>query len=112
VEPGATVYTDALRSYVGLADEYVHGIIDHAISYVDGRVHTNCMENFWSLLKRTIGGTYVAVSPAHLDAYLDEQAMRFNARKTDDSARFVQLMTGTPGRRVMYKDLIGAKNDE
>lgn len=107
VEPGTTVYTDALKSYDGLDAEYAHAVIDHAIAYVNGRVHTNCMENFWSLLKRTLGGTYVAVSPAHLDRYLDEQTLRFNSRKGDDSARFVQVMKKTPGRRLTYKKLIG-----
>ncbi len=105
VEPGATVYTDALRSYAGLGDEYVHAVIDHAIAYVDGRVHTNCMENFWALLKRSLSGTYVAVSPVHLDRYLDEQTMRFNTRKGKDSERFERVMGATPGRRVTYDQL-------
>jgi len=110
VEPGSAVYTDALKSYEGLGDQYVHEIIDHAIEYVRGKVHTNTMENFWSLLKRMLLGTYVAVSPMHLDAYLDEQTMRFKARETDDAGRFVQVMGNVPGRRVTYKSLIGQRN--
>lgn len=106
VEVGSHVYTDALRSYEQIKG-YVHSVIDHAVAYVDGRVHTNSMENFWSCLKRTIGGTYVCVSPEHLDRYLDEQTMRFNARKENDSTRFEQVMRGAPGRRITYKTLIG-----
>jgi len=105
VEPGATVYTDALSSYVGLHDDYIHGIIDHAVKYVDGRVHTNTMENFWALLKRALMGTYVSVAPEHLDAYLDEQVERFNSRKLDDSERFVRVMGRVLGRRLTWVEL-------
>jgi transposase-like protein len=76
VETGAALYTDALSSYDGLANEYAHQVIDHAAKYVDGRVHTNGLENFWSLLKRGISGTYVSVEPFHLYRYLDEQMFR------------------------------------
>jgi len=78
---GSEVHTDALPSYNGLAEEYTHNVIDHAEAYVRGHVHTNGLENFWSLLKRTIRGTYVSVEPFHLFRYLDEQAFRFNERK-------------------------------
>ncbi|QNN22262.1 IS1595 family transposase [Planctomycetales bacterium ZRK34] len=105
VEPGSAVYTDALKSYEGLSDDYVHAVVDHAVEYVNGRVHTNCMENFWSLLKRALMGTYVAVRPEHLDAYLDEQMMRFNARNGDDAGRFRQVMGNVSGRRVTYREL-------
>ena len=82
VEAGATLYTDALRSYDRMGERgYVHNVIDHAEAYVDGEVHTNGLENFWSLLKRAIKGTYVSVEPFHLFRYLDEQAFRFNNRK-------------------------------
>ena len=81
VEAGSALYTDALLSYEGLAGEYAHKVVDHAVQYVDGKVHTNSMENFWSLLKRMISGTYVSVEPYHLHRYLDEQALRFNERK-------------------------------
>jgi transposase-like protein len=73
VEAGAALYTDALLSYDGLAGDYAHQVIDHAAQYVDGRVHTNGLENFWSLLKRGISGTYVSVEPFHLFRYLDER---------------------------------------
>lgn len=105
VQPGETVYTDALKSYLGLDLFYVHKMIDHAKSYVEGRVHTNGLENFWSLLKRAIRGTYVWVSPEHLQAYLDEQARRFNRRKMTDGERFIDVIKDVVGRRIMYKTL-------
>ena len=89
VEAGSALYIDALRSYSGLDGEYVHKVIDHAVAYVDGRIHTNGLENFWSLLKRGINGTYVSIEPFHLFRYLDEQSFRYNNRKTmDDQGRF------------------------
>ena len=106
VEPGTSVYTDALASYQGLSDDYLHAVIDHAIAYVDGRVHTNTMENFWSLLKRSLMGTYVAVRPEHLDAYLDEQVERFNARKLDDGGRFQRVIGRVLGRRLTWAELV------
>ena len=106
VEPGAFVYTDALKSYLGLGDAYTHETIDHAVAFVDGHVHTNSVENFWSLLKRTLKGTYVSVDPAHLDAYLDEQAFRFNERGDSDGGRFRKVASSVAGRRLTYKDLI------
>jgi hypothetical protein len=87
VEQGASIYTDALKSYLGRSDAYDHQTIDHAIEFVNGRAHTNNVENFWSLLKRTLKGTYVSFDPAHLDAYLDEQAFRFNEREHNDGIR-------------------------
>ncbi len=107
VDPGSAVYTDTLSSYVGLHDSYVHKMIDHAIEYVRGEVHTNCMENFWSLLKRSLAGTYVAVAPDHLDAYLDEQVERFNARKLDDGGRFQRVMGRVLGCRLTWSQLVG-----
>lgn len=107
VSPGAEVFTDSLRSYKGLEADYIHKVIDHAESYADGKIHTNGLENFWSLLKRGIKGTYVSVEPFHLFRYLDEQAYRFNNRKADDLMRFVQMVRGIVGRRVMYQTLIG-----
>jgi transposase-like protein len=85
VEAGAALYTDALLSYEGLEGDYAHQVIDHAVKYVDGKVHTNGLENFWSLLKRGINGTYVSVEPFHLFRYLDEQAYRYNNRATPDN---------------------------
>lgn len=107
VAPGAEVFTDSLPSYKGLAVEYIHKVIDHAESYAEGKIHTNGLENFWSLLKRGIKGTYVSVEPFHLFRYLDEQAYRFNTRKLDDGLRFLRAAHGIIGRRVMYRQLIG-----
>ncbi len=76
VEAGSALYSDALKSYDGL-DEYQHQVVDHAVAYVDGNVHTNNCENFWSLLKRSVKGTYVSVEPFHLFRYIDEQAIRY-----------------------------------
>jgi transposase-like protein len=107
VEAGATLNTDAHFSYQGLGRDYVHKVIDHAEAYVDGTVHTNGVENFWSLLKRTLKGTYVSVEAFHLFRYLDEQALRFNTRKSTDSARFTDLLTRVTGRRLTYRGLTG-----
>ena len=107
VAQGSEVHTDALRSYNGLSDEYVHNVIDHAVAYVRGNVHTNGVENFWSLLKRTIKGTYVSVEPFHLFRYLDEQAFRFNERKGTDAERFLKGIIGVIGKRLQYMKLIG-----
>ena len=104
---GSDVHTDALKSYEGLADEYTHEVVDHAQTYARGKVHTNSLENFWSLLKRTIKGTYVSVEPFHLFRYLDEQAFRFNERKDNDQGRFLKAIAGIVGRRLTYKALIG-----
>jgi len=81
VEAGAALYSDELKSYDGLEGEYAHKVINHAVAYVDGKIHTNTLENFWSLLKRGLHGTYVSVEPFHLFRYLDEQAFRYNNRK-------------------------------
>ncbi len=108
IAPGTTLYTDALKSYKGLDSEYLHQVIDHAVEYVRGRVHTNGLENFWSLLKRAIQGTYVAVDPAHLDRYLDEQTFRFNKRKGNDATRFLEVMLSVVGKRLTYRELTSA----
>lgn len=107
VEAGSALYSDALKSYDGLATEYAHKVIDHAVAYVDGRVHTNGLENFWSLLKRGISGTYVSVEPFHLFRYLDEQAFRFNNRKVTDADRFNMALMGIVGKRVTFSTLTG-----
>ncbi len=108
VERGAEMFTDAYRSYIMLRDEYVHEVIDHAESYVRGRVHTNGIENFWSLLKRALKGTYVSVEPFHLFRYVDEQVLRFNTRKVGDGERFAQVAANIIGKRLTYAELIGA----
>ncbi len=110
VEAGAALYTDELASYKGLEAYYAHQVIDHAVAYVDGRVHTNGLENFWSLLKRGINGTYVSVEPFHLFRYLDEQSFRYNNRKLDDSQRFTIAMSHVFGRRVTFNELTGISN--
>ena len=107
VEGGSYIYSDAWRSYNGLSADYVHQVIDHAERYVDGNVHTNGIENFWSLLKRCLKGTYIAVEPFHLFRYLDEQAFRYNERKEDDATRFVKVASSIVGRRLTYEKLIG-----
>jgi transposase-like protein len=107
VELGANVYTDQLRSYDRLIADYAHQVIDHTEAYVQGQVHTNGMENFWSLFKRTLKGTYVSVEPFHLQAYADEQCFRFNQRKTTDFDRFALTMKQIVGRRLTYDQLIG-----
>ncbi len=107
VEDGAKVYTDELRSYENLGVYFEHQFINHAETYVRGEVHTNGMENFWSLLKRAIGGTYVSVEPFHLFRYLDEEAFRFNERDGTDAARFAHTLGSVVGRRLTYQELSG-----
>ena len=108
VTAGAALYTDALLSYEGLASDYAHQVVDHATQYVDGRVHTNGLENFWSLLKRGISGTYVSVEPFHLFRYLDEQMFRFNNRKDiDDAGRFDMVVSQIVGKRLTFAELTG-----
>ena len=106
VAAGSPLYTDALKSYDGL-EEYTHKVIDHAEAYVDGAVHTNRLENFWSLLKRSIGGTYVSVEPFHLFRYLDEQSFRYNERKTTDLERFQKVLACVGGKRLTYDQVRG-----
>jgi len=111
VTAGAALYSDALQSYEGLATEYAHQVVDHATQYVDGRVHTNGLENFWSLLKRGISGTYVSVEPFHLFRYLDEQMFRFNNRKElDDAGRFDLAVRQIVGKRITFAQLTGKPN--
>jgi len=112
VEAGSALYSDALQSYNGLAGEYAHQVIDHAVAYVDGAVHTNTLENFWSLLKRGISGTYVSVEPFHLFRYLDEQAFRYNNRKATDAERFSATVEGIVGRRLTYEQVTGKLHAE
>lgn len=108
VTQGSNVFTDALRSYDDLDADFIHETIDHAESYVRGKVHTNGIENFWSLLKRAIKGTYVSVEPFHLIKYLDEETFRFNTRKVSDGERFDKLTQGITGKRLTYKELTTA----
>jgi transposase-like protein len=107
VSSPAALYTDALMSYRGLEADFVHQVVDHAIEYVNGRVHTNGLENFWSLLKRGINGTYVSIEPFHLFRYLDEQSFRFNNRKLTDAQRFDIAARGMVGKRLSYAEVTG-----
>jgi transposase-like protein len=112
VAAGAELFTDEFGAYKGLESEYEHQIVDHAVRYVDGRVHTNGLENFWSLLKRGLGGTYVAVEPFHLFRYLDEQAFRYNNRatkenKVTDAERFDKAISNIVGKRLTFAQLTG-----
>ena len=111
VTAGTALYSDALMSYEGLATDYAHQVVDHATQYVDGRVHTNGLENFWSLLKRGISGTYVSVEPFHLHRYLDEQMFRYNNRKElDDAGRFDLAVRQIVGKRITFAQLTGKPN--
>jgi transposase-like protein len=112
VEAGAAIFTDELPSYSGLSEEYKHEIINHAVEYVNGNIHTNTMENFWALLKRSLKGTYVSVEPFHLFRYLDEQTFRHNNRlPMSDGDRFSYLVRKIVGKRLTYAELTGKTGD-
>jgi|SRR5579863_9583490 len=113
VEAGAALYSDELLSYDGLATDYAHKVINHAVAYVDGAVHTNTLENFWSLFKRGVHGTYVSIEPFHLARYLDEQAFRYNNRKDlDDGGRFDLAVRQIVGKRLTYAELTGKEQGQ
>lgn len=107
VEAGSALYSDALKSYEGL-DEFQQGVIDHTVQYVNGKIQTNGLENFRSLLKRGISGTYVSVEPFHLFRYLNEQTFRFNNRKLTDGERFSIAVSGVVGKRLTFDHLTGS----
>lgn len=109
VKAGSAIYTDALMSYQGLRDKgFRHQVVDHAEGYVDGRVHTNGLENFWSLLKRGLKGTYISVEPFHLFRYLDEQVFRYNFRGLEhDGLRFEHVASHIIGKRLTYSEVTG-----
>lgn len=112
VADGTSVYTDNFSSYERMPQEYVHKVVDHAVKYVDGRVHTNGLENFWSLTKRALKGTYVAVEPFHLFRYLDEQSWRYNNRATktrpmNDGDRFQLALSQVAGKRLTFAEVTG-----
>lgn len=111
VVPGGTIYTDDTLAYKGMSDEYVHHVINHAYEYVRGHVHTNSIEAFWSLLKRTLRGTYVSARPEHLQRYVEEAVFRFNERKNTDGPRFVKATKGADGKRLTYKTLTARTNE-
>lgn len=108
VEKGAEVFSDEHADNWRMDEEYVYGIVNHLEKYVEGNVHTNGMENFWSLLKRSLNDTYVSVEPFHLFRYVDEQAFRFNNRgPMNDQNRFTYVMRKIVGKRLTYAELIG-----
>jgi transposase-like protein len=105
VEQGSTLYTDKLLSYLGLEGPYDHKVIDHIKGYVDGKISTNQIENFWALMKRALKGTYVSVQPEHLQRYVTEEVYRFNARHDVDGGRFLSVLAQTEGKRLTYAEL-------
>jgi transposase-like protein len=112
VKYGSRVYTDEAIGYDNLHYRFVHDVVNHMETYVNGKVHTNGIENFWSLFKRTLSGTYVAVEPFHLERYIDEQVFRFNNRATKDNPltdadRFIAALAQVAGKRLTYKELTG-----
>ena len=107
VEAGSTVMTDEFPSYRQMSEDYVHEVVNHSREYVKGNIHTNSIENFWSLLKRTIKGTYISVAPEHLQAYVTEQVFRYNEREGNDQQRFVALLESISGKKLTYTQLIG-----
>ena len=107
VSDGSEVFTDTLATYADLSDAYTHEVINHAECYAKGRIHTNGLENFWSLLKRSIKGTYVSVEPFHLFRYLDEQSFRYNERKATDAERFAMVLGRVSGKRLTYAQVRG-----
>jgi transposase-like protein len=116
VKYGSAVYTDQAVGYDNLKNRYIHDTVNHATEYVKGRVHTNGLENFWSLMKRNLAGTYVCVEPFHLDRYLDEQMFRFNNRATkdnplDDADRFLLALSQVSNRRLTYAELTGKSGE-
>ena len=113
IKAGSAIYTDALMSYMGLKQQgFQHQVIDHAEKYVDGQVHTNGMENFWSLVKRGLKGTYISVEPFHLFRYLDEQVYRYNNRGNKfnplhDGDRFEKALSQVAGKRLTFAEVTG-----
>lgn len=118
VEHGSNVYTDEATAYFDLCDKFVHDVVNKVQGYVDGQVHVNSVENFWSCLKRTLKGTYVAVEPFHLQKYVDEQVFRFNNRggktretRVTDAQRFEKALSRLAGKRLTFDELTGKTGD-
>ena len=111
VQAGSAIFSDELKSYAGLAADFRHAVINHAVEYANGTIHTNTMENFWSLVKRQLHGTYISVEPYHLFRYLDEQSFRYNGRKLTDAERFAFALSHAAGRRLTWNRLTG-KDEE
>jgi transposase-like protein len=112
VEAGSAIFSDQHPMYTGLSEDYKHAVINHAVEYVRGNTHTNTIENFWSLFKRGLHGTYISVEPFHLFRYIDEQAFRYNYRTDmNDGERFTTAMSMVTGKRLTYKELTGKTKD-
>lgn len=112
VEAGSVIFSDQHPMYTGLSEDYKHAVINHAVEHVRGNTHTNTIENFWSLFKRGLHGTYISVEPFHLFRYIDEQAFRYNYRKDmHDGERFTTAMSMVTGKRLTYKELTGKTKD-
>src|SRR5437016_14302298 len=114
IDQGSVIYTDELTAYpFAISDDYAHKVVNHLEKYVDGAVHVQGMENFWSLLKRGLTGTYIAVEPFHLFRYVDEQAFRYNHRKDEsgnklnDSQRFELALSQIAGKRLTFAEVTG-----
>ena len=107
VEAGSKLMTDEGYAHPRFSKNFVHDYVNHEVEYVRGNVHCNGVENFWNLLQRTLGGTYVSVEPFHLSAYVDEQAFRFNCRKDNDGQRFLKALHMVPSARLTYATLTG-----
>jgi len=117
VQHGSKVYTDQAQAYAGLTEQFAHEVVNHLETYVNGRVHTNGLENFWSLLKRGLNGTYVAVEPFHLFRYVDEQVFRYNNRKTKDrnitdADRFNLALSRVAGKRLTFAEVTGKSGSQ
>jgi transposase-like protein len=117
VEKGSQLYSDEAGKKWKMREEFEHDMVNHLETYVEGNVHTNGIENFWSLLKRGLGGTYISVEPFHLFRYVDERAFRFNNREHEDGSkipdyeRFKKELSQVVGKRIMYKELIGKEGE-
>lgn len=124
VKPGVKIMSDERAGYNGLEDTFLRGVVNHAVEYVNGSIHTNGMENLWSLVKRGLNRTYISVEPIHLFRYLDEQALRYNRRddgkrrdssgrpvKLTDAQRFTTVMAQAGGKRLTYEKLTGKEGE-
>jgi transposase-like protein len=109
IAPNSTIYSDTHGGYYGLGRDYDHRTVDHAEQYVNGQVHTNGIENFWSLLKRGLRGTYVSVEPFHLFRYIDERLFTYNRRDLDDCGRFERVLGMATGRRLTWAEVTGGR---
>lgn len=106
VEKGSELYTDDALAYDIAYVDYIHETVNHSIEYVRDNAHTNSIENFWSLFKRTLKGTYVSIEAAHLQSYIEEQCFRYNNRENNDQGRFMEMLKSVNGKRITWQELI------